>query len=596
MLWVWSANRNDPVVLADSDGRIAWQTDTADKGVTGISMQPNRNLVLHDKDGRFVWQSFNYPSDGLLVGQLLMHSRSKKLVSRNSEMDSRDGPYSLVIGKNVFIIYQNKSGTLVRYAGWEASGLHNVKFDSVQQDEPTTATYFLTLGFANEKQAEITTSTPTQPPFIDMSTRYGRFPPRSPESEAPAPAPAEMALPQLRPLQRRIILAKVYFGVLTRMQMRANINYSFLWLEPDGNLKVHNFYTWPDFYSYWDDSCAVFGDTVGQCALGSKCGASCVLLVQSTVPRDKTFRFVNQGVFGGFKVEYSANYRTIRTVYKNPFGLYFYNSTPNVYILAIGAGPPNAKSMMRWVWDANRNDPVHEKATLTFGSNGNLVLADFDGRIVWQTNTANKGVTGISMQPNGNLVLHDKYGKFVWQSFDHPSDTLLRGQSLKLDGVKNLVSRTANENSRDGLYSIQMDQKGFIMYINDSDFLLLYAGWEAQGLSNVTFDSVHEDPLTTTHILTLGFAKPFTPSKKVIVLKKIKNVNYAYSFLRLESDGNLRVYACSTQTGCSKSYAFFGDTVQECTLESKCGSTAFCDPDICTSCPSMVQLGCIFVP
>ncbi|RZC53077.1 hypothetical protein C5167_011943 [Papaver somniferum] len=289
VVWVWSANRNDPVgqhstltfgsdgnlVVADSDGRIAWQTNTANKGVTGISMQPNGNLVLHDKDGRFIWQSFNYPSDGLLVGQSLMHSRCKKLVSRISETDSRDGPYSLVIGKNGFIMYQNKSGTLVRYAGWEANGLHNVKYDSVQQDEPTTATYFLTLGFANKKQAENTSSTPSQPPFIDMTNRDGLHPP-SPESEAPSPAPVKMALPHLRPLQRRVILAKVYFGDLmdTHWKIRANISYSFLRLEPDGNLKVHNFYTWSNFSSYWYDSYAFFGNTVGECALGSKCGAS----------------------------------------------------------------------------------------------------------------------------------------------------------------------------------------------------------------------------------------------------------------------------------------------------------------------------------
>ncbi|MCL7038778.1 hypothetical protein MKW94_014712 [Papaver nudicaule] len=332
---------------------------------------------------------------------------------------------------------------------------------------------------------------------------------------------------------------------------------------------------------------------------------SSVLSVQSTVPKNKTFSFVNQGAYGGFSVEYSANYRTIKTVNTHPFGLYFYNSTPDAYVLAIGAGPPNAKSTMRWVWHANRNDPVREKATLTFGTNGNLVLADFDGRVVWQTNTANKGVTALSMQANGNLVLHDKNGKFVWQSFDHPTDTLLRGQSL--NGGKKLVSRAALKDNRDGLYILQIgnvfqtDKKGFIMYLNDPEFLLQYAGWEAQNLTSVTFDSVREDRLTTSSVLTLRFAKPTTPSTKVVVLKKNKNIdyNYAYSFLRLEFDGNLRVYTYITQPqykGWSKSYAFFGDTVEVCTMESKCGTTSFCDPEICASCPSMLDIGCMFIP
>jgi hypothetical protein len=80
---------------------------------------------------------------------------------------------------------------------------------------------------------------------------------------------------------------------------------------------------------------------------------------------------------------------------------------------------------MRWVWDANRHRPVRKNATLSFGRDRNLVLTDANERVVWQTNTANKGVMGIKLLPNGNLVLHDKKGRFVWQSFDHLTDTLL---------------------------------------------------------------------------------------------------------------------------------------------------------------------------
>ena len=52
------------------------------------------------------------------------------------------------------------------------------------------------------------------------------------------------------------------------------------------------------------------------------------------------------------------------------------------------------ESTMRWVWDANRAKPVQEKATLNFGMDGNLILAvaDADGTVAWQTDTANKDV------------------------------------------------------------------------------------------------------------------------------------------------------------------------------------------------------------
>lgn len=58
------------------------------------------------------------------------------------------------------------------------------------------------------------------------------------------------------------------------------------------------------------------------------------------------------------------------------------------------------------VWDANQGNPVGENATLAFGTDGNLLLADADGRVAWQTNIANKDVVGFELLQNGNLVLH----------------------------------------------------------------------------------------------------------------------------------------------------------------------------------------------
>ena len=83
-------------------------------------------------------------------------------------------------------------------------------------------------------------------------------------------------------------------------------------------------------------------------------------------------------------------------------------------------GDHHSESLMCRVWEADRGKPVGENATLTFRPDGNLVLADANGTLAWQTAT---GVAGLNLRPNGNLVLHDGNNSFVWQSFDHPTDT-----------------------------------------------------------------------------------------------------------------------------------------------------------------------------
>ena len=73
-----------------------------------------------------------------------------------------------------------------------------------------------------------------------------------------------------------------------------------------------------------------------------------------------------------------STYRAVDVV-GSPFQLTFYNTTPNAYKLAIRMGTPRSGSIRRWVWEANRSRPVRENATLTFGADGNLILADADG-------------------------------------------------------------------------------------------------------------------------------------------------------------------------------------------------------------------------
>ncbi|CAN6561084.1 unnamed protein product [Malus baccata var. baccata] len=334
--------------------------------------------------------------------------------------------------------------------------------------------------------------------------------------------------------------------------------------------------------------------------------------IQAQVPTNQTFKFINQGELGGGIVEYHATYRVIQTnshtFYTHPFGLCFYNTTPDSYIFAIRAGVP--KDEVRWVWDANRNHPVREKATLSFGREGNLVLGEADGTVVWQTNTANKGVTGIKLLGNGNLVLHDKNGRFIWQSFDYPTDTLLLGQSVTTNGRNKLVSRKSDTDGSDGPYSIVLDHTGFTMYLNNTGQRLIYGGWTGTDYgSTVTFDfdimdgfddgiayelvlNVNQDinappppPQSHRHLLQV---RPIGNAHQ-INLNKL-NYNATYTFLRLGSDGNLKAYTYYDKVRNMKweeSFAFFSSYfIRECALPSKCGSYGYCSRGMCVGCPS----------
>ncbi|KAK9004865.1 hypothetical protein V6N11_042317 [Hibiscus sabdariffa] len=187
------------------------------------------------------------------------------------------------------------------------------------------------------------------------------------------------------------------------------------------------------------------------------------------VPANQTFRFVNEGEFGGRIIEYDANYRVIETdvysFYTFPFRLCFYNTTPDAHIFAIRAGIPRDESLMRWVWDANRNDPVRENAAFTFGGDGNFVLADVDGRVVWQTNTANQGVT-----------------------------------ENRINSRNKLVSRTSDVDGSDGPYSLVLDRNGFVMYLKYSGQQLIYGGWRVEDFGDiVTFDALPENENATAY-------------------------------------------------------------------------------------------------
>ncbi|CAK7327658.1 unnamed protein product [Dovyalis caffra] len=315
-------------------------------------------------------------------------------------------------------------------------------------------------------------------------------------------------------------------------------------------------------------------------------------IAQATVPQSATFKYVNEGEFGEYIVEYDANYRVLDP-FNSPFQLCFYNTTPNAYTLALRMGTVRSTSLMRWVWEANRGNPVRENATLTFGADGNLVLADADGRIAWQTNTANKGVVGFQVLPNGNMVLHDPKGNFIWQSFDSPTDTLLIGQSLHVGGATRLVSRLSEQQNSNGFYSLVLEPKRLAMYYKSPNSPKPYIYYTSDRFSvntgrlqNVTLKSEPETDEGFAYDLSFEFS---TGGNVFLARPKY---NSTLSFLRLGLDGNLRLYTYYDKVDIGAwevTFTLFdrdSSWESECQLPEKCGKFGLCEDNQCVACPS----------
>lgn len=225
------------------------------------------------------------------------------------------------------------------------------------------------------------------------------------------------------------------------------------------------------------------------------------------------------------------------------------------------------------VWSANRDHPVKTNATLQLTSDGDLVLRDADGSVTWSTKTAGKSVAGLNLTDTGNLVLFNKRKEVVWQSFDHPTDALLLGQKL-LEGQK-LIASVSKTDSRAGVHSLVVNDKGLFAYIQSNPpqpyYELYVYGEEKTNKPNyVKF-------LNGSLDYYLHSSEPSAPTH-TIYLPPASSEQY----MRLESDGHLRVYEWKSKWEVSADVltGFAG----ECTYPLACGKYSICANGQC-SCP-----------
>ncbi|KVH98640.1 G-type lectin S-receptor-like serine/threonine-protein kinase At1g34300 isoform X1 [Cynara cardunculus var. scolymus] len=251
----------------------------------------------------------------------------------------------------------------------------------------------------------------------------------------------------------------------------------------------------------------------------------------------------------------------------NTFSLSFISESRDTNFVAIIY---NGISLWKAGGDAGVADST---ASLTFLSDGNLRLVNgSSGSVVWQSNTAGRGVTTASLDDSGNLVLRNG-SVSVWSTFENPSDTILPNQNF-----------TVNNVLRSGLYSFRLiDSGNLTLRWNDS---IVY--WTL-GLNSSVNANLTSPSLGLQSIGILSLSDPMLPTSVIMAYSS----DYAegpdiFRFTKLDNDGNLRIYSSSMGTVGAQNVRWAAVSDQ-CEVFGYCGNLGICSyngSDPVCGCPS----------
>ncbi|CAN6242245.1 unnamed protein product [Urochloa humidicola] len=230
------------------------------------------------------------------------------------------------------------------------------------------------------------------------------------------------------------------------------------------------------------------------------------------------------------------------------------------------------------VWSANRIHPVKQNATLVLTGDGDLILRDADGSLVWASGTAGQSIARMVITELGNLVLVDQKNATVWQSFDHPTDALVPGQSLR-EGMRLTANTSATNWTQNPLY-MTVVPNGWYAYVESTPPQPYFSQ-----LVNKNKTGNHPTQVTFTNGSLSIFVESTEPANpdSGIMLPAAKSTQY----LRFESDGHLRLYEWS-QSETEAEWAMVFDVIKmfpdNCAFPTVCGEYGVCTGGQC-SCP-----------
>ncbi|XP_027352048.1 G-type lectin S-receptor-like serine/threonine-protein kinase SD3-1 [Abrus precatorius] len=244
------------------------------------------------------------------------------------------------------------------------------------------------------------------------------------------------------------------------------------------------------------------------------------------------------------------------------FGFFNISDEPNQFSAGIRFNSKSISSdQQKVVWVAGAHVTVGNRSYFQLTPEGELILCDSSqGFSIWTSGTGNRGVVSAALHDNGNLVLIDSEQNIIWQSFDTPSDTLLPGQSLSVYQIL----RATTKNPMSSYYSLYMNASGQLQLRWESNIVY----WTSESPSSAS---------NLTAFLTSGGALQLRDqSLKAVwsVFGEDHNDSVNYRFLRLDVDGNLRLYSWIDAT---QSWRSVWQAVEnQCKVFTTCGQRGVC--------------------
>jgi hypothetical protein len=246
------------------------------------------------------------------------------------------------------------------------------------------------------------------------------------------------------------------------------------------------------------------------------------------------------------------------------FALGFFDRSdqPNLHSIGIRFNSDSIPvDQRKVVWVVGADVAVSNESYFQLNQEGELVLFDsFKGVTVWTSDTSKLSVVSADLRDDGNLVLLNGKKDVVWQSFNTPSDTLLPGQTLS-------VSQTLRAASKNSMSSY------FTLYVNDSAGQLQLR-WESHVIYWTSGNTISSN---VTVFLTSNGALQLRDQKlKPVwsVFGQDHNDSVRYRFLRLDVDGNLRLYSW---VEASQAWRSVWQAVEnQCKVFATCGQCGIC--------------------